>query len=580
MKLLGLVKIMMFKNILDDLNISKNDFFYLLILTVFSILITYTLINFNQALGIYCSDVFIYLSNSLVFAGYESSILYLYLSPVICILTAILFKLGFLSEASLYLVTGIFCILANIGIYVLLKNKFSSLLSLCGAFLFGSFSLTLLWWANGTLDVPAVALSIWTVIFILLAVDKDSKYYMIAIPLFVLAVFTRYTALFLLPLILLYYLSKHDFFTNLDLLIVDRQEFSRKLKSYIKSEEFRNILKSFAIAFMLVVLFSATILAYGSNLSFLTQSSTFASGSKGEVIDNAYTTDTFFYLHDFPNFLYSDYVSFDNVIPVLNGSNPMSFFLIGLFAVGILLSGYKLINAERKGESKYKYLVWILFVVLLVISILSFKINSLITITLILIDLVILFSYFRKIGIDREIYSTDIFMLAWFLVYFIFFTFLNIKVNRYIITVFPAFIYFVIYALNEILDLSGKFEFFEFKKQNLLKIIPILLIVFCIFSAFTFTSTVHYNEDFNKNKVIADYLTEYDSDYMSKDVAVFKQRPYNWFLRMYTIPVTDNQLDYLESSNITYYISDGNFNLSNYTMIYQKEGLYLYERIN
>ena len=105
---------------------------------------------------------------------------------------------------------------------------------------------------------------------------------------------------------------------------------------------------SFAIAFMLVVLFSATILAYGSNLSFLTQSSTFASGSKGEVIDNAYTTDTFFYLHDFPNFLYSDYVSFDNVIPVLNGSNPMSFFLIGLFAIGILLFVYKLINVKKK----------------------------------------------------------------------------------------------------------------------------------------------------------------------------------------------------------------------------------------
>ena len=67
---------------------------------------------------------------------------------------------------------------------------------------------------------------------------------------------------------------------------------------------------------------------------------------------------------------------------------------------------------------------------------------------------------------------------------------------------------------------------------------------------------------------------------MSKDVAVFKQRPYNWFLRMYTIPITDDQLDHLESSNITYYISDDNFNLSNYTMIYQKEGLYLYERIN
>ena len=545
-------EIMMFKTILDDLNISKNDFFYLLILTVFSILITYTLINFNQVLGIYCSDVFIYLSNSLVFAGYQSSVLYLYLSPVICILTAILFKLGFLSEISLYIVTGIFCIFANIGIYVLLKNKFSSLLSLCGAFLFGSFSLTLLWWANGTLDVPAVALSIWTIIFTILAVDKDSKYYMIAIPFFILAVFTRYTALFLLPLILLYYLSKHDFFTNLDLLIVNRQEFSKKLKSYIKSEELRNILKSCAIAFVLIVLFSATILAYGSNLSFLTQSSTFASGSKGEVIDNAYTTDTLFYLHDFPNFLFSDYVSFDNVIPVLNGSNPMSFFLIGLFAIGILLS----------------------------VSILCFKINSLITITILLVDLVILFSFFRKTGIDREIYSMDVLMLAWLLVYFIFFTFLNIKVNRYIITVFPAFIYFVIYALNEILDVSKKFKFFELKKQNILNIIPIILIVFCIFSAFTFTSTVHYDVDFNKNKVIADYLTEYDSDYMSKDVAVFNQRSYNWFLKKYTIPITDDQLDYLESSNITYYISDDNFNLSNYTMIYQKEGLYLYERNN
>ena len=553
-------EIMMFKTILDDLNISKNDFFYLLILTVFSILITYTLINFNQVLGIYCSDVFIYLSNSLVFAGYQSSVLYLYLSPVICILTAILFKLGFLSEISLYIVTGIFCIFANIGIYVLLKNKFSSLLSLCGAFLFGSFSLTLLWWANGTLDVPAVALSIWTIIFTILAVDKDSKYYMIAIPFFILAVFTRYTALFLLPLILLYYLSKHDFFTNLDLLIVNRQEFSKKLKSF--------------------VLFSATILAYGSNLSFLTQSSTFASGSKGEVIDNAYTTDTLFYLHDFPNFLFSDYVSFDNVIPVLNGSNPMSFFLIELFAIGILLSGYKLINVKKKEEPKHKHLVGILFVVLLAISILCFKINSLITITILLIDLVILFSFFKKIGIDREIYSMDVLMLAWLLVYFIFFTFLNIKVNRYIITVFPAFVYFVICALNEILDLSKRFKFFELKKQNILNIIPIILIVFCIFSAFTFTSTVHYDVDFNKNKVIADYLTEYDSDYMSKDVAVFNQRSYNWFLKKYTIPITDDQLDYLESSNITYYISDDNFNLSNYTMIYQKEGLYLYERNN
>ena len=157
---------MNFKNVFEDLNLSKNDCFYLFVLTAFSIIVTYFLIILNESIGIYCSDVFLYLTNSLVFAGYSSSKVYLYLSPFICFLTSILFRLGFLSEVSLYIVTGAFCILGNIGIYVLLKNRFSALLSLCGAILFGSFSLNLLWWANGTLDVPAVALSIWAIIFI------------------------------------------------------------------------------------------------------------------------------------------------------------------------------------------------------------------------------------------------------------------------------------------------------------------------------------------------------------------------------------------------------------------------------
>ncbi len=583
---------MVFKNIFEDLNISRNDFSYLLILTVFSIIVTYVLIDHNLNLGIYCSDVFVYLTNSLTFAGFKSSNVYLYLSPLICFLTSLLFRLGFLSETSLYAVTGIFCILGNIGIYVFLKNRFSSLLSLCGAFLFGAFSLNLLWWANGTLDIPAVTLSIWTILFTVLAIDKDSKYYILAIPLLVLAIFTRYTALFLIPLILLYYLSYHDFFTNFDLLFNDREGLFAKVKSYLKGNEFRNILKSFALAVVLIMIFSALILSFGSHLSFLTQSSTFASGSKGEVIDNAYTTDTLFYLHDFPNFIFSDFVSFDDVIPVLNGSNFVSYFLIGLFALGIIIFIYGLFKHDHKSKIKngdgrsskysnkhFKSFAWILFVLLLIASFLSFKINSLITLTILLVDFVILFAILKKNGFDREVYSLNILMLAWFLVYFIFFTFLNIKVNRYIITVFPAFIYFAIYALSHILDWAKEHKL-EFKSKNILSIIPIILIVFCIFSAMSFPATVNYNEDFNKNKVIADYLIDYDPDYASKEVAVFHQRSLNWFLKTNTVALTDDQLDYLESSNITYYISDDNFKLENYTMIHQENGLYLFERIN
>jgi hypothetical protein len=138
----------------------------------------------------------------------------------------------------------------------------------------------------------------------------------------------------------------------------------------------------------------------------------------------------------------------------------------------------------------------------------------------------------------------------------------------------------VIFAINEVLDLAKKYDFFEFKDKNILKIIPIILIVFCIFSAFAFPANVHWHEDFNKNKAIADYLAGYDSDYNSKEVAVYNQRSFNWYLKGNTIALNDEQLDYLESSNITYYISDDNFNLENYTIIFNKNNLYLYERIS
>lgn len=581
---------MSFKNILNDLNISKNDYFYLFVLAVFSILISYYLIDFNENIGIYCSDVFIYLTNSLVFAGYGSSRVYLYLSPLICILTSALFRLGFLTEISLYLVTAFFAILGNIGLYVFLRNRFGSLLSLCGAILFGSFSLTLLWWANGTLDVPAVALSIWALVFIVLAIDTDSKYYLLAIPILVLAIFTRYTALFLLPLIFLYYLSLHDFFSNLELLALNRSEFVEKLKNYIKGDEFKNILKSFALAIVLILLFSATIIASGSHLSFLTQSSTFASGSKGEVVDSAYTNDTFYYIHEFPNFLFADHVVFDGVNPILIGSSIVSYLLIALFALGLVLAAFKLIKVKRKGDLEnqlkkkgsikiFRYFVCVLFVFLLILAILSFKINSIITLSILLVDFVVLFSFLRKNNIGREEYALNIFTLAWFLIYFIFFTFLNIKVNRYIITVFPAFIYFAILAIDEILSYFKSREFLQFNDKNILSIIPIILIAFCIFSAFAFPSIVHYNEDFNKNKVIAEYLMDYDSDYNLKEIAVYNQRSLNWYLKDDTVALTDEQLDYLEASNITYYISDDNFKLENYAMIYDNDGLYLYERI-
>ena len=221
-----------------DLNIEYSDIKYLAFLTIFSCLLVSFMIDFNLKLGIYCSDVLIYLTNSMRFAGVNLGLSSnMYLSPVICFLSSILIRLGLGGELSIYIVTGIFAVIGNIGLYLLLKTRFDSLLSLTGSVLFASFSLNVLWLANGTLDIPAVALSIWAIYFTILAF-KNSRFFILAILIWVLAVFTRYTAILVLAFMVLYYLFEKDFIGKVDLLLYDKKSFKVHLIEYIKSEEF------------------------------------------------------------------------------------------------------------------------------------------------------------------------------------------------------------------------------------------------------------------------------------------------------------------------------------------------------
>ena len=215
-------------NIFNDLNLNKKDIFYLIVLLIINLVITAKMIIYNLNMPIYCADVIVYMVNALNFANSNPGLFSAYsmfLSPVICFLTSILIRLSITPELSIFIITGVFGIIGNLGLYVLFKNRFSPLLSLLGSILYSSFSIVLFWWANGTIDTSAVAISIWILIFTILAVDKNPIYYLIAIPLFVFGFFTRYTVGFILPLMLLYFLSKHDIFKCFDNLISDREEF-------------------------------------------------------------------------------------------------------------------------------------------------------------------------------------------------------------------------------------------------------------------------------------------------------------------------------------------------------------------
>ena len=613
-----------------DMNINKLDFPYILFLLIFSLLITTQMIIFNNQIGIYCSDVFIYLLNSLNFTGVNINANgSMYLSPIICFITSLFFRAGYVNINAIYIVTGIFAIIGILGFYILLKYNFNKILSLIGSILLFSLSLNLLWLANGTLDIPAIGLTIWTMIFFILSVDKDSKYYLIALPLFVLSFFTRYTAVLILPAMIVYFLGKHDIFTGLDNLISDRKALKKQLTGFLKSKELKNILKALIISLILLALFLIIIYSFSNSLNFLSQSSAVNSGFKTRTIDTAYTTNTFFYITNFLNFLFAGKITFYKNIPTLYNPTLTSYLVMFITILGLILGlttkfkNKKLRKTNLNGLSDYKsknneietyetsktkdyktkeikipentvkkvvekpedfktknffLALKLIFIVTLIFSILSFnKISSTITILLTTLDIIILSELLKKYEIKNLNYN--LMMLTWFVVYLISFTYINIKVNRYILTLMPAFIYFFtlgLYYIEKQLD----FNFKIFKRQiNTSQILAIVLIVIFIFSAFNFTSTVTVDDNIKSPQIISEYLKHYDPDYQSKEIGVYNKRPFSWFLKMNLFGITKENRNYLINSNITYYMANEKVNnLTNYHLIKNEGNLYLYER--
>ena len=110
---------------LSDFNLEKKDRAYLLVVLLFSIYTIYKMIEFYMHCGIYDTDNAIYLIDALKFAGLDyyniclsSDIFY---SPVICFLTSILFRLGLVDKLAIFLVTGIFGVICEVGLYVFFK---------------------------------------------------------------------------------------------------------------------------------------------------------------------------------------------------------------------------------------------------------------------------------------------------------------------------------------------------------------------------------------------------------------------------------------------------------------------------
>lgn len=597
---------MFLENFCNYLNLRKNDNRYLIVVLILSFLITIVSIKYNREVGVVRPDTMMFLRNSLFYAGIPADNLhiagYMYLSPVICFFTSLIFRLGIVSRTAIFIVCGVFSIIGNVGIYILLRQRFNEYLSLTGVMLYSSFYAVASNWANGMADVPAVAISVWVILFLIIAVDKNPKFYLIAFPLFVVAIFTKYSTLFLLPLILLYYLTNHDVISFVDDLLSDRNQFKSRIKRFLSSSEFKYLAISSVIAIILLILFVKCILNFGSSLFFVSQANESLGGFQNQTQYKFYNLDTLFYAKYFLTNLFSSNSIF----------SFLSYLIFSIMGVAILFklvsiftnfNDFKSCVMGKKQHFKTRYFKVLLIVSAVIcfgIMIWGYKLNNhLLISTPFLAILVILCSFFNAFDIDRSHYSLNALIIAWFSIYFIFFSLMAIKPGgRYILTSFVPFVFIFIYAVDYIFKtIQGGFEnpiykfkenkpkHFEIGKNKISTVLKILTII-SIVVLLAHTLTVEYEGfEFNDYDVenVSQFLIEHDPNYQKTDIGTFKSYLTfyaSWYLKKDIEPISKSEKLTYDVPNSDYkYIISQKTNLNNYKEIYHSGKVYLYENI-
>ena len=517
------------------MNFNIKDKKELLFITIISTILVIYYINFNANLGIYCSDVYVYLLNALYYSGTNiHSTRSIYLSPVVCYLTSLLFDLGYVDKVAIFIVTGILAIIGNIGLYLLLRLKFNNLLSLTGTIIYSTLALNLTWLANGSLDIPAASITIWIAYFTIIAIKDNPKYYTAVFPLLVIGFFTRYTVALVVPALALYYLYEKGIkITKNDL-------------KYIAIGLF------FAIIICSVILWTTYSMG-GGNLVFDKLVKGGVEGNLGSSNDNAYNPDFGYYLVNMGNFISSSNTTFMGKTPYLGNPTILAGFVFLILIVG----GALWVKRTKFELNKSK----ICGTILCLIALLTFaQFSSTITIILTFIGLYL-------IGKDSE-HKMGLIMLCWILVYLIFQSYYVVKVNRYIIPIFPALTYFIMVGVEEI---NAKIT-----RKN---IIPIILIVLFLIQGFAFTLTFEDTNEFSAPEEMSDYIKANIDNWSEIKIGNYNIRPYYWYLGLNSPGIESSHPEKIIENNVSYYISNvKQTNLTNYTEIKQIDNLYLYKK--
>ncbi len=495
--------------------------------------------------GVPYYDVYVYLNNGLLFAGIPvGNISVIFLSPLMPFLTSLFFRLGLISVNTLFILDGFVFIFGVIGLYLLFRERFNEIQSIVGCLIFISFPLIYSWAVSGGIDVPGISFSIWVIYLLVKGVRENPKYLYLVFPMLSVAFLVRYTSAILIFPIILYLVINNKFIKNI-----------------------KKILAGFLAGLTLIIPFLIYFYMRLGTLNSLTNlftSTIFGSGAA--VNDVGYNPDRIYYLMHILN-----YISVGPITgyygQILNPSTGFPSILSYITVIILILGlGIYLHQIYMKGKiqgtftnNRFKtYYCSILFIILLLVGVFSFLVDSFILTEFIML-LALFFGYELLKDVNFKHLDIDFLFLSWFAAFFIFHSAILLKVDRYFITMIPAFTYFIILAFTVIIE-KYKFQFKQFKLRSWgLYFIVGLIFISSSMAVHTGHSFIHGSGYTVQGA--SDWLEHYDPNYKNEIIYSDYDPAYTWGLKkeviigvpsLYVSPVAFSE--YLTSNKADYYI--------------------------
>ena len=506
-----------------------NSIIFLLLLTVIVSIITYYRILVQIELGpVY--DSFVFLANALVFSGHSIGYSDLLRPPFFSFIISLLFRLGYTSANTIFVVDGILFVFGVIGMFMLLKIRFNDLESFLGGLIYATFPIVLIYLGFGFSDLASVSFSIWAIYFMILAFKKDSRFFYLAFPFFMFAFLTRYNNGLLIFPVFLYILINSDKINFKNLIIGIIASFLVLLPVLIFFyEKFGNIIYP--------------LMSFGSTSTAVSISTETAS----------YNPNIFYFLQMFPV-----YIGLQGKLSVL------------IVALGIVLC--LILRILRIKDNKYSFeglnlksrnskIKLVLFIILIIAFLVSFGK------TVYMVSEVLFFALaylFYEITRSMKIKKMDLHVLffSWFMVFFIFSSIFVIKDDRYFLLMAPPVVYFMILGLSEISNIHK----FKIKNNNVIfPVLTIILTLIILFSNATLIPTIRQanNGDLIANQQIemaSQWFVNYDPNYKNQNIYSDLSPNFSWYLNtnVKQIPVFKNNQTFIGVNNDSFTQEDSN----------------------